>query len=390
MLLRRLISSTRICAKYSTETKNAIATALYNLHVKEGGKMVNFAGYYLPVQYNDLSITNSHLHTRKNASLFDVSHMLQTEITGNHCVEFFEELCTADIAGMHNGAATLTVFTNDKGGILDDLIVTKVNDSHLYVVSNANRKEQDQKLIMNAFNKFKNLEMDSNINIRFYDPSERSLIALQGPKSAQVLQGITNVNLSELYFMHSTLANISDVDGCRITRCGYTGEDGFEISIPSRKVTDIVETLLKNDTVRLAGLGARDSLRLEAGLCLYGNDITEQTTPVEATLTWLIAKRRRGLGNFLGAQTILAQIKDGCQRKRTQCPHFNSEGNKQIGMVTSGCPGPSIGRNIAMGYVSTEFSKIGTNLKLKVREKMYDTIVTKMPFVKANYYNKPK
>lgn len=364
--------------------------------------MVNFAGYYLPVQYNDLSITNSHLHTRKNASLFDVSHMLQTEITGKHCVDFFEELCTADITGMQDGAATLTVFTNDKGGILDDLIVTKVNDCHLYVVSNANRKEQDQKLIMNAFHKFKKLEMDSNINIRFYDPSERSLIALQGPKSAQVLQGITNANLSELYFMHSTLANIGDVDGCRITRCGYTGEDGFEISIPSRKVTDIVETLLQNDTVKLAGLGARDSLRLEAGLCLYGNDITEHTTPIEATLTWLIAKRRREFGNFPGAKTILAQIKDGCQQKRVglllgsgpparhNAPIFNSEGNKQIGMVTSGCPGPSMGKNIAMGYVSTEFSKIGTNLKLKVREKMYDTIVTKMPFVKANYYNKPK
>uniref|UniRef100_A0A1Y1MQD4 Aminomethyltransferase, mitochondrial n=1 Tax=Photinus pyralis TaxID=7054 RepID=A0A1Y1MQD4_PHOPY len=261
MLLRRLIKCTASCARYSTETKSAIATALYKLHVEQGGKMVNFAGYYLPVQYNDLSITNSHVHTRENASLFDVSHMLQTEVTGKQCVNFFEELCTADIAGLKEGAATLTVFTNERGGILDDLIVTKVNDHHLYIVSNANRKEQDQKLIMNAFQSFKKLDIDSDINVRFYDPSERSLVALQGPKASQALQEIADVNLSELFFMNSTLATVGGVDGCRITRCGYTGEDGFEISIPSKRVVEVVRTIMQNSAVRLAGLGARDSLR---------------------------------------------------------------------------------------------------------------------------------
>uniref|UniRef100_A0A1Y1MNZ5 Aminomethyltransferase, mitochondrial n=1 Tax=Photinus pyralis TaxID=7054 RepID=A0A1Y1MNZ5_PHOPY len=223
-------------------------------------------------QHHQLSRT----HQRKCLSLRRLSHVTdrshryvprlllpQLSITssGKQCVNFFEELCTADIAGLKEGAATLTVFTNERGGILDDLIVTKVNDHHLYIVSNANRKEQDQKLIMNAFQSFKKLDIDSDINVRFYDPSERSLVALQGPKASQALQEIADVNLSELFFMNSTLATVGGVDGCRITRCGYTGEDGFEISIPSKRVVEVVRTIMQNSAVRLAGLGARDSLR---------------------------------------------------------------------------------------------------------------------------------
>ncbi|KAK4877979.1 hypothetical protein RN001_010485 [Aquatica leii] len=354
--------------------------------------MVNFAGCLLPVQYADLSIANSHVHTRKHASLFDVSHMLQTEIRGKECIPFFEKLCTADIASMNDGASALTVFTNEGGGILDDLIVTKLSDDHLYVVSNAGRKEHDQQLMLNALKNYK------NVGIRFFDPSEQSLIALQGPKAAETLQKLTDVNLSELYFMNSTVAHVAGVNDCRITRCGYTGEDGFEISLPSDTVIDVTTKILKNDVVKLAGLGARDSLRLEAGLCLYGNDISETTSPIEAALTWLVSKTRRERRDFPGADVILNQIKNGVRRKRVGFVQESGPPARQdaliyhdgqeIGVITSGCPAPSLGKNVSMGYVSTEFGKVGTKLKLKIREKMYDTVVAKMPFVPAHYYTK--
>lgn len=386
---------------FASDSKNAV-TALYNLHLEKGGKMVNFGGYLLPVQYSDLGIAQSHLHTRQNASLFDVSHMLQTEIFGKDCSQLIEQICTADVQGLKENASVLTVFTNDAGGILDDLIVTKINEEYLYIVSNAARKDHDQKLMMKALDAYKNSNNGTDLRIRFFDPSERSLIALQGPKAAEVLQKFTDVDLSKLYFMNSTTAKIADVGTCRITRCGYTGEDGFEISIPSIKSPDITLQLLKDDSVKLAGLGARDSLRLEAGLCLYGNDITETTTPVEANLTWLVSKIRRERKDFPGAEAVIKQIKEGVTRKRVgfvseagpPARHdaliYNEEENKQIGVVTSGCPGPSLGKNVAMGYVTSEFSKIGTKLKLKIRDKLYNAVVTKMPFVKAHYYNKPK
>ncbi|XP_044763711.1 aminomethyltransferase, mitochondrial [Coccinella septempunctata] len=394
--LLKLICRRRFSSRQSAGEK----TALYDFHVENGGKMVNFGGFLLPVQYSDLGIAASHVHTRKEASIFDVSHMLQTEVKGKGCLDYFESICTADLRNLPENSSVLTVFTNDKGGILDDLIVTKINDEHLYVVSNAAMKLQDQKIMSEALKDYRkktNAEMD----IRFFEPKERGLIALQGPKAAGALQKVTDVDVSKLYFMTTSVGRVGNAENCRITRCGYTGEDGFEISIPAERQVEVTRVLLEQEDVKLAGLGARDSLRLEAGLCLYGSDIDQTTTPVEAGLTWLVAKARRQTGNFPGASRILDQIRDGCARKRvgvvssTGPParhgtKIMDQEHREIGEVTSGCPAPSLGKNISMGYVPNEHSKAGTKVLLKIRDKAYIGDVTRMPFVPSRYYVKPK
>lgn len=196
-------------------------TSLYDFHVANNGRMVNFGGYLLPVQYTDLSITNSHLHTRKQASIFDVSHMLQTYVRGTNAIECFEKLCTADIKGLAENSGTLTVFTTANGGIIDDLIVMKVNAELLYVVSNASRKTVDSALIQEAVDCSRNL--GKNVDVTFLAPDERALVALQGPKAVTALQAMCDHNLSNLSFMHTTVAAVAGVANCRITRCGYTG-----------------------------------------------------------------------------------------------------------------------------------------------------------------------
>ena len=326
--------------------------------------------------------------------------MLQTFLTGKDAIECFETLITADVQGLAKGSGSLTVFTNDQGGILDDLIVNRVNSKFLYIVSNAARKEHDSQHILDAVDRFRG--KGKMIDVKFFDPMERALLAFQGPAAMKVLQGLTKVNLSDLYFMTTTEAEVAGVLDCRITRCGYTGEDGFEISIPAEKGSFIAEALLesKEGNVKLAGLGARDSLRLEAGLCLYGSDIDETTTPVEAGLAWLVAKRRRAEKNFPGAATILNQLQNGCERRRVGFkiaagPPFRhgveviADGAK-VGEITSGCPSPSLGVNIGMGYVKETFKKLGTKVDLKIRDKLHSAEISKMPFVPSNYYQKPK
>ncbi|KAL3271010.1 hypothetical protein HHI36_021511 [Cryptolaemus montrouzieri] len=401
MLGKRLISSKFINRFFSSKPSLGEKTGLYDFHVKNGGKIVNFGGFALPVQYSDQSIAASHVHTRTNASIFDVSHMLQTEIKGNKCTEYLESICTADLKALPSNSSTLTVFTNENGGILDDLIVTKITEEEFYVVSNAAMKQQDQQIMTEALKDFKTRNTNTDIELKFYQPKERGLIALQGPKAITALQRLTDANLSELYFMTSTIGKIGNVERCRITRCGYTGEDGFEISMPTQRQVELTELLLEQEDVKMAGLGARDSLRLEAGLCLYGSDIDQTTTPVEAALTWLVAKSRRQAADFPGANVILEHIKTGCGRKRVGITSHSGpparhgskildENQKELGEVTSGCPGPSLGKNVAMGYVSTENSKVGTKVLLKIRDKLYEGVVTKMPFVPSRYYVKAK
>ncbi|XP_050314620.1 aminomethyltransferase, mitochondrial [Anthonomus grandis grandis] len=392
----------RNIAKRFYSSQKGEVTALYDFHVRNGGKIVNFGGFLLPVQYSDQSIISSHIFTRKNACVFDVSHMLQTELKGKNCVDFFESLCTADIKGLKDNSSSLTIFTDNNGRILDDLIVTKINNQHLHIVSNAAMREQDQKIIVCGLERYKKLtNPNAEIYIQFFNPLEKALIALQGPKASTALQKLTNIDLTKLYFMNTALSSILNVNDCRITRCGYTGEDGFELSVAANKVESIVMALLENSDVRMAGLGARDSLRLEAGLCLYGSDISADNTPVESALTWLVAKRRRDLRNFPGAEVILEQIKTGTRIKRiglttTSGPpprhgaKILSEDGEVMGFVTSGCPSPTLGLNIAMGYVLSQFSKTGTKIGLKIRDKTYQGTVSKMPFVTPNYYNKPK
>jgi len=365
-------------------------TCLYNFHVKNGGKMVPFAGWSMPVQYNDLGIIQSHHHTRNNASLFDVSHMLQFKIHGKDRVKCLEELVVADIAAMPANSGGLSLFMNDQGGIRDDCIINNVGD-HLYVVSNAGCAHKIRPLVEAHI---ANRRSELDVALEFLE--ENSLLAVQGPKAAESLQHGVTIDLSQLKFMNGQTTDVFGVAGCRVTRCGYTGEDGFEISIPSAKIEHVAESLLSQGDVKLAGLGARDTLRLEAGLCLYGNDIDEDTTPVEATLLWTVGKRRRAAADFPGASIVKAHIKNKPSRKRVglistgppargHTPVLDSDSNA-VGEVTSGCPSPSVQKNIAMAYVPLALSKIGTKLKLKRGKKETECEVVKMPFHPTNYY----
>uniref|UniRef100_A0A8D2DFW5 Aminomethyltransferase n=1 Tax=Sciurus vulgaris TaxID=55149 RepID=A0A8D2DFW5_SCIVU len=338
-------------------------TPLYDFHLAHGGKMVAFAGWSLPVQYQE-SHVDSHLHTRRHCSLFDVSHMLQ---------------------------GTLSLFTNEAGGILDDLIVTNTSEGHLYVVSNAGCWDKDLALMQDKVRELKNRGSDVGLEI-----VDNALLALQGPTAAQVLQAGVADDLRKLPFMTSAVMEVFGVSGCRVTRCGYTGEDGVEISVPATGAVHLAMALLKNPEVKLAGLAARDSLRLEAGLCLYGSDIDEHTTPVEGSLGWTLGKRRRVAMDFPGAKVIVPQLKGEVQRRRVGLicegapmraynPILSTEGTK-IGIVTSGCPSPCLKKNVAMGYVPFKYSQPGTQLLVEVRRKQQMAVVSKMPFVPTNYY----
>ncbi|CAL8259752.1 unnamed protein product [Gadus morhua 'NCC'] len=366
-------------------------TVLYDFHRSQGGKMVGFAGWSMPVQYKDSHIA-SHMHTREHCSIFDVSHMLQSKVHGKDRIKFMESMVVADIAELQDNQGTLTLFTNEKGGIIDDLIVTKTDQNYLYVVSNAGCADKDSALMKSRLAEFKAAGAD--VDLEFLD---QALIAVQGPSMARVLQSGMKEDLSKLTFMTSALATVFGVPDCRVTRCGYTGEDGVEISVPLSRVVELTEKLLANSEVRLAGLGARDSLRLEAGLCLYGNDIDDTTTPVEATLVWTIGKRRRQARDFPGADVIVPQIKAKTARKRVGLvstgppvrPHTPILGpdGKVIGEVTSGCPSPCMKKNVAMGYVEAAFAKNGTAVQVEVRKKAVPAVISKMPFVPTNYYS---
>lgn len=387
-------------------------TALYDLHKELGGKMVPYAGYALPLQYSADSVIESHLHTRSKASLFDVSHMGQLRIWGEHRVEFAEYMLPSNVRGAKEDQGFLSVLLNEQGGILDDLIVTKKED-HLNVVVNAACKHNDLKHMRMMLEKFRedHPEIPSeDLQIEYLQDS-RQLLALQGPKAAEVLQTLLppgeGYDLNMVPFMRSFTAPVAGVEDCWVTRCGYTGEDGFEISMPKENAVELAEKLLAHEDVKPAGLGARDTLRMEAGLCLYGNDINDSITPVEAGLTWTIAKRRREEGGFPGHEVIMKQIKQGVERVRVGLlitkgaparqdseivlrPEKPEEEPQQIGVVTSGIFSPILKKAICMGYVSPEYSHPGTELGVLVRNRLGQAQVTKMPFVPTNYFVPPK
>lgn len=358
--------------------------------------MVDFAGYSMPVQYSHMGALASHQHTRSKCSLFDVSHMLQTRVWGADRVAFMESLTVADVETMKTNTGSLTVFTTQDGGIIDDLIVSNAGD-HLYVVSNAGCRHKDIPLMVAREQEMK--AQGKDVTLEFIE--DRGLVALQGPTMMQCLQPLTSTDLTQLSFMTSVLTDVAGVGDCRVTRCGYTGEDGVEISVPQDRAVHLVETILgSGGDPALAGLGARDSLRLEAGLCLYGNDIDESTTPVEAALAWLIPKTRRARGGYPGAEVITRQLREGVSRKRVGLVShgaparsgagiLDTETGDKVGEVTSGCPSPTLGAgtNVAMGYVSTPLAKLGKKLQLNVRNKKFEAVVTKMPFVPSNYYH---
>ncbi|MCL7041588.1 hypothetical protein MKW94_002179 [Papaver nudicaule] len=377
---------------FATEAAELKKTALYDFHVANGGKMVPFAGWSMPIQYKD-SIMDSTLNCRSNGSLFDVSHMCGLSLKGKDCIPFLEKLVIADVASLAPGTGSLTVFTNEKGGAIDDSVITKVTDDHIYLVVNAGCRDKDLEHIEGHMKAFKAKGGDVSWHIH----DERSLIALQGPLAAPVLQHLTKDDLSKFYFGEFKMLDINGVH-CYLTRTGYTGEDGFEISIPSERTLELTKAILEKSEgkIRLTGLGARDSLRLEAGLCLYGNDMEQHVTPVEAGLTWAIGKRRRAEGGFLGAEVILKQLETGPSIRRVGIissgppPRSRSEitdtEGSALGEVTSGGFSPCLKKNIAMGYVKSGSHKAKTKVNVVVRGKSYEGVITKMPFVPTKYY----
>lgn len=368
-------------------------TALYDLHLELGGKMVPFAGYDMPVQYDGLGVMAEHNACREAAALFDVSHMGQIMISGAADIaERMEKLVPGDIRGLKPGAMRYSVLLNDKGGIMDDLMITRpagdgAGDS-LYLVVNAATKHDDFAHIK------AHLGDDVQMDWLGGDVHAYALIALQGPKAVDVLAKFIP-GVAELTFMTS---GYFDLDGVKlgIARSGYTGEDGFEISVPAEHAPALAKKLLAEDGVAPAGLGARDSLRLEGGLCLYGHDIDTSTTPVEAGLKWVINKRRREEGGFPGADVILKQIADGTDRLRVgirpegRAPvregvELQDENGSVIGTVTSGTFGPTVGAPVAMGYVAAEYAAPDTQVNAMVRGKPMPCRVAKMPFITPGY-----
>jgi aminomethyltransferase len=358
-------------------------TPLYDLHRALGARMVAFAGYEMPVQYN-AGIIAEHLHTRAKAGLFDVSHMGQIRLRGAAAARALEALVPGDLQGLAPGRMRYTLLLDAAGCILDDLIATRTDDGLMLVV-NAARKEADLAHLQ-AY-----LDRAVAIEPRF----ERALLALQGPEAAAVLVRFAR-GIEQMAFMSAAEATVAGAP-CLVTRSGYTGEDGFELSMDAADAAPVAEALLNEPEVAPIGLGARDTLRLEAGLCLYGHDIDETTNPVEATLAWTIARRRRAEGGFPGAAAILRQLALGPARRRVgirpdgRAPARDGTAildpaGKPLGRVTSGGFGPSLGAPIAMGYVNASDAADGSALALIVRDVPRPARVAPLPFVPTRYH----
>ena len=374
---------------HATEAHESLLhTPLHALHLEMGAKMVPFAGYDMPVQYA-LGVKKEHLHTRDAAGLFDVSHMGQLRLHGAGAAKALEALVPVDIIDLPEGKQRYAFFTNEQGGILDDLMVANLGD-HLFVVVNAACKAQDIAHIQ--------AHLPADVTLEVIE--DRALLALQGPKAANVLARLQPA-VSAMSFMDIQQLSIDGVD-CIVSRSGYTGEDGYEISVPAANAQALARKLTAYDEVEWIGLGARDSLRLECGLCLYGHDLDTTTTPVEASLLWAISKVRRAdgerAGGFPGDAIILDQITNkSVNRKRiglvgeTKAPVregtelFSAQGER-IGVVTSGTAGPTAGVPVSMAYVAVDYAELGTTIMAEVRGKMLPMTVAKMPFVPQRYY----
>jgi aminomethyltransferase len=355
--------------------------------------MVPFAGYTMPVQYDltgDLlsrcrgGVMAEHLHTRSRAGLFDVSHMGQAMLTGTNVATALESLVPGDIAGLKPGRQRYTLLTNEAGGIIDDLMVARLDENRLFLVVNASRKDVD----------FLHLAANLPEHISLTQQQDRSLIALQGPAAVTVM-GRLSPKAAALPFMGIAPVTIDGI-GCLVSRSGYTGEDGFEICVPSENVTALADRLITHPEVVPIGLGARDSLRLEAGLCLYGNDLDELTTPIDAGLTWVIGKRRKLNWDFPGGLVMRDQLDNGPLRRRVgirpdgRTPAragatIVADDGTEAGTITSGGFGPSVNGPVAMGYVRRDLAADGTRLNLIVRGKMIPATVVPLPFTPHRY-----
>ncbi|PKA38998.1 glycine cleavage system protein T [Rhizobium sullae] len=367
-------------------------TPLHALHLLLGARMVPFAGYDMPVQY-PAGVLKEHLQTRAAAGLFDVSHMGQVIVkakSGKYedAALALESLVPVDILGLAEGRQRYGFFTDENGGILDDLMIAHLDD-HLFVVVNAACKEADVAHMQK--------HIGDRCDITLLD---RALVALQGPRAVDVLAELW-ADVAAMKFMDVRHCRLHDVS-CLVSRSGYSGEDGYEISIPADKAEDVAKRLLEHPDAQPIGLGARDSLRLEAGLCLYGNDIDTTTTPVEAALEWAMQKTRRTggarAGGFPGAERILRELDNGATRRRVglkpegKTPvrghsklYADAEGRTEIGEVTSGGFGPSVDGPVAIGYVPVSHASVGTQIYAEVRGKYLPVTVSAMPFITPTY-----
>jgi aminomethyltransferase len=374
--------------------------------------MVPFGGFHMPVQYSSLSVSSSHHFTRSHCSLFDVSHMVQHKFSGPGSNAFLERITPASIAGLDIHKSGLsTLLWPITGGIVDDTIVTRLGPESFYVVTNAGCREKDLPYFKEQLDEFRK---EGRKEVKWEVLEGWGLIALQGPLSEEILTSVlvtpSEADLNGLFFGQSKYIRLRLLNGqpsspLLISRGGYTGEDGFEISIPPGETVSVTESLLQTATpekLQLAGLGARDSLRLEAGMCLYGHDLDDTTTPVEAALSWVIGKDRRQTGGFHGSEVILSQLVPkskggaGVSRRRIgllvegaparEGAEIVDEKGEKVGVVTSGCPSPTLGKNIAMGYIKDGLHKSGTKVGVVIRGKRRNAEVTKMPFVPSKYW----
>ena len=370
-----------------TENTDLKQTEFYDQHLAAGGKMVPFAGYLMPVQYAE-GIMQEHLHCRDNAGLFDVSHMGQVLVSGKGAALALETLMPVDLESLRINQQTYATFTTESGGISDDLIVTRWSEDGFFLVVNAACKEQDIAHLRQHL---------SGLDINYF--ADRQLLALQGAAAKEVMAELAP-EANSLLFMNGCPITIDGMD-CYITRSGYTGEDGFEISVAATDARALADRLLAHSSVKWIGLGARDSLRLEAGLCLYGHDLTTETSPVEASIAWSISKSRRAdgarAGGFLGADSIFDQLANGVAKKRVgfivegrapvrEGAEIVDQQGAVVGQITSGGFGPTLQAPIAMGYVPTQLSAVGTQLSAVVRGKERPITVAKMPLVPQRYF----
>ncbi len=370
-----------VCTMSEITIKN---TPLSDYLESIGGRMVDFAGWNMAVNFAD-GIKQEHLWTRTHAGLFDVSHMGQIELRGSNVAQQLEQLVPCDVQNLPVGKARYTQFTNNEGGVMDDLIISNA-DNHWYLVVNASMFDQD---IAHLRAHLDNVQID----VRY----DRTLIALQGPKAEAIMQSLCPA-ACELFFMETTELTIQGTP-CRISRLGYTGEDGFELAIPQEQAQDICALLLEHSECKPTGLGARDSLRLEAGLCLYGNDLNPDISPIEAGLIWSIQKPRRAQGSYPGFERIKREIEQGTSRKligikpdgkapaRSGCDLLSTDGSV-IGNVSSGGFSPSLEAPICMGYVDSNSCQTGSDILIQVRNKQIPAKVVDMPFVKQSYKRK--
>jgi aminomethyltransferase len=355
-------------------------TPLYNLHLKLGAKMVPFAGYQMPVHYSK-GIIHEHLHCRSQAGFFDISHMGQCLVLGDDAASELERLTPSDITGLKVGAQKYTVLTNNEGGIIDDIIITRI-DSGLMIIVNAACKDKD----------FLHLKNNLSANCDFKELPEQALFALQGPAAASII-GKFSAQAVGLSFMQACETEINGI-ACTISRSGYTGEDGFEISVANQYAEPLACLLLAEDEVEAVGLGARDTLRLEAGLSLYGHELNESITPIEAGLKWVIKKDHN---QFPGADKILKQLQLGSDKIRagllveSKIPVRDgsviiSNEDKDVGHVTSGSFSPSLGKPVAMALLDRNAVDLGNTLFAIVRDRKIPVTVTRLPFIPHRYH----